>query len=542
MYHINPKTGNPGVCRAKRSCPFGDLETEHYDSKEAAAAAYEKAMSGSQLTSSKREGEPSDVVYEFPRSLLASAEARIEKANKKAEKAGIPERFTYETEIFEVRTKDPNTGLDKISERVRLKLNRPTLQHDGWTFAGTMSWDAEAGLVTRMAPGQTLVEKPKEKFCDVCGQERTRNDTYIVQKNGEQKQVGSNCLKRFMGIRPAGLWMLDFELDVEEGDDEMGGYRGARAEERVDVKQILAVGLAIAEEKGWVPRSAAWGERRPTADYVDDVVFGNPRTAPERRFQKKILARAKELEKNVSEVLAQARAIEGDSDYADNLRAVANSETVSARNVPLLISAIGHAERNKAKKIAKEAAAVSTWVGKVGDKLPERKVTVENVKRMSGSYGYRETSSLLVTMRDEEGNLYKTFYSGAKVIKKGESYNITGTVKKHQEWNGAKENMLNRVKFNDMRPDKLVPTKLESSSPLAKAHTADEADKIANAEHRRITREFKKKAGPDGWTSWGTPKDRELAMEFDKANREISDAYSIRWRELDEAKRASEVE
>ena len=43
-YHINPKTGNPGICRAKSSCPFGDLTADHFDSPEAARAAYEKRM------------------------------------------------------------------------------------------------------------------------------------------------------------------------------------------------------------------------------------------------------------------------------------------------------------------------------------------------------------------------------------------------------------------------------------------------------------------------------------------------------------------
>jgi len=43
-YHINPETGNPGVCNAKVKCRFGDLEADHYISKEAAREAFEKRM------------------------------------------------------------------------------------------------------------------------------------------------------------------------------------------------------------------------------------------------------------------------------------------------------------------------------------------------------------------------------------------------------------------------------------------------------------------------------------------------------------------
>ncbi len=41
MYHINNKTGNPGVCRAKVKCPYGDLVDEHYSDRETALLAAE---------------------------------------------------------------------------------------------------------------------------------------------------------------------------------------------------------------------------------------------------------------------------------------------------------------------------------------------------------------------------------------------------------------------------------------------------------------------------------------------------------------------
>lgn len=44
MYHVNPQTGNPGVCKAEaKGCPFGGTE-EHFTSKDAARAHYEDQM------------------------------------------------------------------------------------------------------------------------------------------------------------------------------------------------------------------------------------------------------------------------------------------------------------------------------------------------------------------------------------------------------------------------------------------------------------------------------------------------------------------
>ncbi len=43
-YHINPKTGNVGRCRALQTCPFGDLESDHFSTPEEARTAYERKM------------------------------------------------------------------------------------------------------------------------------------------------------------------------------------------------------------------------------------------------------------------------------------------------------------------------------------------------------------------------------------------------------------------------------------------------------------------------------------------------------------------
>ena len=46
-YHINPKTGNPGICTANAGrCPYGG-EEEHYGSADVARSAFESGMNGS---------------------------------------------------------------------------------------------------------------------------------------------------------------------------------------------------------------------------------------------------------------------------------------------------------------------------------------------------------------------------------------------------------------------------------------------------------------------------------------------------------------
>jgi hypothetical protein len=51
-FHINPETGNPGVCRAKYNCRFGG-ERIHFESKEEAREDYEMRMTAKDLNKSK---------------------------------------------------------------------------------------------------------------------------------------------------------------------------------------------------------------------------------------------------------------------------------------------------------------------------------------------------------------------------------------------------------------------------------------------------------------------------------------------------------
>jgi GNAT superfamily N-acetyltransferase len=46
-YHINSRTGNAGLCRALKQCPFGD-NSSHYSNRELAQTAYELLMGAPQ--------------------------------------------------------------------------------------------------------------------------------------------------------------------------------------------------------------------------------------------------------------------------------------------------------------------------------------------------------------------------------------------------------------------------------------------------------------------------------------------------------------
>lgn len=406
-------------------------------------------------------------LYSFPSWKLAKAEHEIEKANRRAERAGIAERITYTVETYEQSTYDQDTGLTSVEERCRLELNRPTIEHDGWRFVATCSWDEEAGMISRSAGDAQLTERPTERLCDVCGQKRDRKDTYVVQRTAddgsvEQLQVGSDCLQQFTGIKPAGLWMLDYDLDEEslnEVDD--GEQRTSRESQRFESEAMVGIALAVVASKGWVSRSVAMSTGQlATADRVLDVLYPPSRETSEEKAERQgWSAGVDHWRSEAAEVLEYARSIEGTSDYCQNLRQAAAPDSVSVRNLPLLLSSIASSRRAKeqaAERAARarereDAAKTSQWVGKEKDKVADVEVTVTGSHVTWNNFNGNERATTILSMRDTDGNSWKWFATGNREdeFPVGAVRTMKGTIKGHDEWQGVKETVVTRAKLEE---------------------------------------------------------------------------------------------
>ncbi len=381
--------------------------------------------------------------FHFNAEKLDEAVERINKANARAAKAGIVERFTFTIEQYEERYRDEETGLQMVEQRVELTLNVPSVKVEGWTFVATLAWDAEAGLITRAAPGQELTVRPTDCHCDVCKTERRRSDTYLLRnEQGEEVQVGSGCLQRFLGIYPA-LWMLDFDRSIRDFESENRGFRGTP---RYGVKEIVQLGLAVIHERGWASRGMAQANSiRSTSEWVFEVLSSNPWGEEAKRLQTKVLSTYKQYEAEAEQMIATIQASTDSSDYITNLRAIVNCESVEPRNVALLVSIYAACKARKEQEAKQSAALVSNFMGAVGQKLTSKAV-VKSTKLIEGYYG--ETT--LIVFVTPEGNVLKWFASGDKTedIAEGADVTVVGTVKEHSEFNGVKETMITRAKVS----------------------------------------------------------------------------------------------
>lgn len=384
------------------------------------------------------------VVHDFPANLLSVAEHAIEKANRRAERAGISERFAYDVERYEHRYVEE--GIERVEERVKLTLVTPALRHDDWEFIAKVKWDPEAGPTVHTADGARLRERPDLQRCDICHSDRPRNDTFVIERDGEQLQVGGDCVKRFFGIRPQGLWMLGYDLEAHMPDDEGGYSRGA---DRTDREQTMALTVAVVEELGWLPRSrAGQAGKEPTADVVQALLY-YPRdfekTAEGRALKDRIFARMEDCEDKAEKIIEYVTDPDNNdgSEYFENLAAVVAAPSVSSKNLGIFASAVAAYDRAQSRKAEAAAKAHSEFIGTEGQKVADVPVTVTNIRYLDGDYGVRT----LVEMADKDGNVVKWFASGRKEFEKGQSFTLAATVKKHEEYQSVKQTVVTRAKL-----------------------------------------------------------------------------------------------
>lgn len=102
--------------------------------------------------------------------------------------------------------------------------------------------------------------------------------------------------------------------------------------------------------------------------------------------------------------------------------------------------------KDTAKSVAGAALATlmpeshSEWIGEVKERLRDMEVTFTGARQFEGAYGTTFIYSFLLNEKD----VFTWFTSSCKDLVKGNSYLLTGTVKKFDEYNGVKSTVLSR--------------------------------------------------------------------------------------------------
>lgn len=233
----------------------------------------------------RAEGERRTVAeYSIPKSNLASLLERIDRLNKVADKLGQPRIVVTQGEPVWVPT--GFEGPARMFIPIMVTGEAPKVA--GWTFKAAIDHvfaeDGERMTIVRKPRDSGDADLPEqyrnpEPWCDHCHQTRLRKTTYIMQSDaGEWKQVGSNCLRDFLGHTDPEKLAEWFEHvasvlhEAEQDDDDWG--RDGHAPMVIRLSDLMAVTNHVARAGGWVSRkNAAEWDKPSTSDRVMDVLF-----------------------------------------------------------------------------------------------------------------------------------------------------------------------------------------------------------------------------------------------------------------------------
>lgn len=386
-----------------------------------------------------------DGVIRFPISKLEDAQDRIEKANRKLARAGLEQRFTYTTEEYVEYDKDGHAF-----SMVALSLSHPSLSVSGWTFKGAVDKTEDGNVVVRSAPSQELHGYRPDVFkCDHCGSNRRRNSTYLLQnEEGEYKQVGSNCLQSFLGVKPAGLWTLDY--DPEAGDEFLD--RGSRvwgsADSAIPTVELVAAALAVSDNgEKYVSKSSAyeWGGES-TVGAVTNYFFSNNRDRWKDTDHSEYMEAARELVQNTK--------FEGDDDYNTNMRTLLAQDHTSMKHMGYVTSVIAarkRQEREAEKQARKDKPKAVGFLGEPKEKVTNLPVKLIHKASATNYYNGVERSSTMFLMEDAQGRQIKWWATNAPEAEVGAEFTIkSATIKMQDTYNGNDQTVILRAKLEGL--------------------------------------------------------------------------------------------
>jgi hypothetical protein len=380
---------------------------------------------------------------------IPAAIEKLAKINARAARAGMPTRYTWTLgpERHEATPAEP--GQPQCYQVLRdLTVTGDAPRLAGWAFLAQLTWD-DGALITRCTPGfsgRIDEQAVRPGACEHCNVNRDRKDCYLLEHaDGRRVQVGSTCVKDFLGLdfKPSWITYQD-TLNVIRDDFPPSSTWSARA------VTVLAYASAICAQTGWVSRDKAEETYCQSSGDVLRMILGGgkDRRSVEAR---QTYRPGPGHDAEAAAVLAWCQHLDPatESEYLANLRRAAEGEHVSYRNIPLIGSAVGAYQRDRARLAAELAApdpAASQWFGKPGEKFAGLEVTCIDHRVIDGVY-----MSWKYTFAGEDGNRIEWWASNPQEgIEAGTRVVLSGTVnpkKAHDEYRGVKATRFTRCKW-----------------------------------------------------------------------------------------------
>lgn len=407
---------------------------------------------------------------EVPEHRLDELNNRFERLNKRAADLGCPPvayqiaGTHWHEEQDEILGK---TGRKWLVYTITVTGEAPRLE--GWRLAGTLVPLGERNVLKEV-PGVEIPTRFRtaDFGCDHCGYVRYRKVTHIVHNpdTDEWKQVGSSCIKDFLGHdspeRAARLaaWTTSLSRLTEDLDDWLTEKSNKPRVYWTDTLAYLTACATMIRHQGWVSKSKArdsyglvptaweadnWLRNHKISDRQHSTTYRQeyPETPEDTALAEATLTW-------VREVLAEQEDL---NSYLANVVAACGLDQCRAEALGFLASAIPLYQREAGEAQTREHegdphqidTSGSDWVGEVGQRQDFENLTCLMIRTIPSAYTYSGVT-YLHKLAGQDGNIF-IWYSdsdAARELGEGGVYNVRGTIKSHDEYRGTRQTKLSR--------------------------------------------------------------------------------------------------
>lgn len=360
---------------------------------------------------------------------------------RKAARYSIPFSFTFGNEYpkdVRVREYDPVDGYMHTARvykvaAVDVEINcEQLICANGWTVLAKIEHGDKANIVTGFgeidSAWYTLAP-----HCDHCNTNRFRSVTYIVERDGERRQVGRGCLHEYTGIDPAlaALWASirdvedDFSMDCDE-------WYASQLAPMYEVTEVLAHACDSIKAKGYRKSD----EINATRDDVLDRIHSTASASEE------AVAKAEQINAWLLNLKPEEM-----MDLERNCQSMAMSGWIKSKHfgrmcyMPIAYDKyLERKAREEKYQAEREAAKASQFVGNIGERITIKTETAKLMTSWETQFG----TTYLYRFTDELGNVYIWFAS--RTIDVQDNMILKGTVKDHSERDGVKQTVITRCK------------------------------------------------------------------------------------------------
>ncbi len=436
-------------------------------------------------------------VFAVEKEELDYIRGKVEKLNRRAAKIGcapIVLTVLKEEEVIVKKNASDNIPEDYAKVVVTIDLRGEPPKIAGWTFVATVEpTDIEGGdepvnIINKM-PGVTydvpIEYRHASMFqCDHCHTKRQRNEVFVIRhENGEFKIVGRQCIKDFMGYNASPNELVRMAQDYANLVGEIrAGFGGNYGEPTCNLQEYLFRTAYFVRKFGYsrgddedeygmhrqATKWAVWGTfwidgdyRRPESkrenpfygffrntDGTEPINFGmtiNPKYGKHMSDQE--YADAKAYYDAAKAYICELVGGEEDelNDYLYNVRVIMQMRYIKRQHAGYAASVVRVYQKHLGDEEKRRQREQSEFQGVVGQKLTIPDVKLVNARGFESTYGWSE----ILTFSDKTGNYYKWFTNTrAKLnLNVGDTVAIAATVKKHDEYNGAKSTVITRAKI-----------------------------------------------------------------------------------------------